>query len=371
MMAEHRVELARAPRKLGRRLAQGAALMGAGAAGLFVADAALVMGALVRAAFALPRPVDDGPDPLLAPPREPLRSSVVGTHDGVLLHVETSTDLATHSSDEVLVLVHGWTCNTRFWNAQLNHYAGRMPIIAYDQRGHGLSELGPAKATIEMLGQDLQAVLEQTLPPGKRAILVGHSMGGMAIMSWAAQYSSQIVDQVAGIVLTSTTSHDLIQQQRLTPPNLPRFTHPVNPAIARAFTSSPVPLPSNGLTNILAHYIALGTQTRAAHVAFTDELIAGCPPLARAAWGSAMYYLNVTAGLRAINVPTAVVVGTDDRLTPVIHSEYLAASLRANDVLHSYTEFPGAGHMVTYERGEEYNVLLDGFIEDIVRTTAS
>lgn len=359
------------PKSLGKRLLQGSALVGAGVAGLYVADMSLVLGSLLKEAFSLPAPVDDGPDPLLAPPGRAMRSSVVGTGDGVLLHVETSVDLDSYEGDEVLVLVHGWTCNTRFWNAQVNHFAGRRPVIAFDFRGHGLSEMGRARVTVETLGRDLEAVLEQTLPEGKRAILVGHSMGGMAIMSWAGQYSSQIVDRVAGVVLCSTTSHDLIQQQALTPRTLPRFTHPVNPVIARAFTSAPVPLPSNKFTSVLTHYIALGAQARRAHVDFTDELIAGCPPLSRAAWGTAMYRLNVTAGLRAINVPTVVVVGTDDRLTPVGHSEYMAASLRANDVLHSYVEYPGAGHMVPFERGEEFNTVLEAFVEDLSRSEES
>lgn len=336
-----------------------AGYVGAGAAGLLAGNLALVTGGIVRAAGRFPAPVDDGPDPLLIDPPQLMRSTVAPTADGTLLHVETSLDLDEHASETVLVLVHGWTCSTRFWNPQVNQLAERWPVIAYDHRGHGLSEMGQQKVSAAMLGQDLEAVLASTLPAGKRAVLVGHSMGGMAIMSWAAQFGAEMADRVAAVVLTSTTARDVVQQQLLTPPTLPRYTEVVKPLVARAFVATPVPLPSNELTSRLTHYMALGRHARAAHVDFTDELISRGSPRSRAAWGAAMYKLDVVAGLRALSVPTSVVVGSDDLLTPPLHADFMAQVLEHNGVLRDYITYGGAGHMVPIERAEPYNVLLD------------
>lgn len=359
-----------APRSLARTLGRAALVAGGALAALTAADVAVVAGGILRAAYRYPRPVEDGPDPLLAPPRN-MRSSAVGAADGALLHVETSTDLETHPSEEVLVFAHGWTCSTRFWNAQVNHFTGERPMIAYDQRGHGLSEMGRTKASAELLGQDLEAVLEATLPAGKRAVLVGHSMGGMTLMSWAQQFGAQMSDRIAAMVLVDTAARDVVQNQQLTPPNLPRFTAPVNPLIARAFTSLPVPLPSNEQTSVLSHYIALGPQVRAAHVEFSDSLIAGNPPTTRAAWGSALYHLDVIAGLEAISVPTTVVVGSADLLTPVEQSEFMAAALARNGVLAGLVNYPGAGHMVPIERSTEFNAVLEQVLAGIAEDSAA
>jgi pimeloyl-ACP methyl ester carboxylesterase len=58
-----------------------------------------------------------------------------------------------------------------------------------------------------MLGQDLDAVLEATVPAGRRAILVGHSMGGMTIMSWADQYREKVGTRVSAVVLVTTAAN--------------------------------------------------------------------------------------------------------------------------------------------------------------------
>ena len=247
----------------------------------------------------------------------------------------------------------------------MNHLAPGRAIVAYDQRGHGLSELGRTRHSTDLLGQDLQAVLEETVPEGKRAVLVGHSMGGMTIMSWAAQFGAGMEEKVSAIVLTSTAAFGVVQRQLLIPEDLPTFVRPVEPIVERAFVSTPVPLPANSVSARLSHYIALGPVVRQAHVDFTDAQVASCSPSARAAWGAAMYQLDVRAGLAKITVPTAVVVGTADRLTAPAHAHEMAQTLEANGVLHSLTEYPGAGHMVPIERSVQYNRLLDQVLADV------
>ncbi|MBM7367998.1 alpha/beta fold hydrolase [Gordonia hydrophobica] len=343
------------------------------AAGTFVAATAaqfaITGGAMLREVFAFPDPVEDGPDPALRTPTHAMRSSVVGTPDGALLHVVASGDV--DDADEIVVLIHGWTCNTAFWNAQFNHFGDRRPVVAYDQRGHGLSELGRHRPTVDMLGQDLQAVLDAMIPEGKRAVLVGHSMGGMTIMSWAQQFGAGMEDRVSAIVLCSTAARGVVQRQALIPDNLPALAKPGKNVLARVFTSAPVPLPVNALTSQFEHYIALGPVARAAHVEFSDMMVSACSPAARAAWGSAMYHLDVLSGLDKVTVPTAVVVGTADLLTPPQHADEMAKALSSRGFLHSYTTYDGSGHMAPFERAAQFNTLLDGVLTDLSAATGS
>lgn len=321
--------------------------------------------AIIRAALKADAAIDDGPDDLLADPeREPQRQAVA-TADGTRLNVVTyGPDDPDADTGDVVVMVHGWTCNTSYWNPQINRFAQDHTVVAYDQRGHGRSELGRARPHVAMLGQDLNAVLDAVVPPGRRAILVGHSMGGMTIMSWAAQYPEKAASMISEVVLVSTAAKAVIQNHGLVPLDLPRYTRPFEPAIGRLVTSAPVPLPHSTYGARIAHYAALGPHARAAHVAFVDDMIVNCPPRARARWGSAMGKLDVTAGLGAITVPTTVIVGTEDRLTPPSHAEQIAEQLSRNGTLRDLVVLDDVGHMASIEAAERVNEVLADVIED-------
>ncbi|MFW0794108.1 alpha/beta hydrolase [Gordonia sp. CPCC 205515] len=344
------------------------AAAGVGAAALGLGTIAV---GLVREALGADIAVDDGPDDLLTVPTKAPARRAVTTPDATRLNVEHYGPAIEDTDDDVVVLVHGWTCSTTFWYPQINHLADRQPVVAYDQRGHGASELGRARPTIAMLGQDLDAVLREVVPDGRRAVLVGHSMGGMTIMSWAAQFPDRVSSTVSGVALTSTAASAVLSNHLLIPVDLPRYTKPFEPTVAKLFTSAPVPLPRNAYSSKLSQYIALGPNARKAHVDFVDDLIGTCAPRSRAGWGSAMGKLEVTAGLDALTVPTTVIVGTADRLTPPTHAEQMAEVLRRNGNLRDLVVYDGVGHMSTIEAAVEYNKLLDAIIADVARDPIS
>lgn len=337
----------------------GGVAVGGGAIGLGVGT---IGAGLVRDALHGNPAVDDGPDDLLAPPTAPSTTHSVRTPDGTRLNVVSYGPQ--NSDGDVIVAVHGWTCNTSYWNPQINHFAGERTVIAYDQRGHGGSELGRARPTVATLGQDLEAVLDAVVPQGRRAILIGHSMGGMTIMSWAAQYPQRVHERVSAVVLASTAAKAVMQNHLLIPVDLPRYSKPFAPAMTKLITSTPLPLPHNTYSPRMSQYFALGSTARAAHVAFVDQMITTCPPRARARWGAAMGKLDLTAGLQALQVPTTIVVGTDDRLTPPSHAERMAEVLSRNGNLRELCILDGVGHMSTIEAGTEVNEVLESIIAE-------
>ncbi|ROZ89244.1 alpha/beta fold hydrolase [Gordonia sp. OPL2] len=341
--------------------------------GIVAVGMGTIFAGMVRAAFRAERAVDDGPDDLLTVPADEPRRSRVQTVDGAHLNVEQygpSDDgsVDSGSDDDIVVMVHGWTCNIAYWYPQINHLASTRQVVAYDQRGHGGSDLGRARPTIAMLGQDLDAVLSEVVPEGRRAVLVGHSMGGMTIMSWAAQHPEKVGTLVSEVVLTSTAAKAVMQNHLLIPVDLPRYTKPFEATVGKLVTSVPLPLPRTNRGSWLSHYIALGPNARKAHVDFVDEMIMACPPRSRAGWGSAMGKLDVTAGLEALSVPTTVVVGTDDRLTPPVHAQQMADVLRRNGNLRDLVILDGIGHMSSIEADVRYNELLDGVLADTRRS---
>ncbi|MDF3280825.1 MULTISPECIES: alpha/beta hydrolase [unclassified Gordonia (in: high G+C Gram-positive bacteria)] len=343
----------------------------AAGAGLIGVGVGTIGAGLVREALHGDPAVDDGPDDLLATPTAPSDTRTVRAADGTRLNVVTYGPGARGDDDagDVIVAVHGWTCNTTYWYPQINAFAGERTVITYDQRGHGASELGRKRPTVATLGQDLDAVLDAVVPPGRRAILIGHSMGGMTIMSWAAQYPHKVSDRVSAVVLASTAAKAVMQNHLLIPLDLPRYSKPFAPAVTKLITSAPLPVPRSSYGPRMSQYIALGSTARASHVEFVDNMIMSCPPRARARWGAAMGKLDVTAGLDALTVPTTIVVGSADRLTPPSHAEQMAEVLRRKGTLRDLVVLDGVGHMSTIEAGAVVDEALAAVIADAEQPT--
>jgi pimeloyl-ACP methyl ester carboxylesterase len=85
--------------------------------------------------------------------------------------------------DRTLVFVHGWSCDRRYWAEQMTAFADRYHVVAIDLAGHGESGTGRRSWTIPAFGDDVAAVLERLDIRG--GVLIGHSMGGDAIVETA------------------------------------------------------------------------------------------------------------------------------------------------------------------------------------------
>jgi 3-oxoadipate enol-lactonase len=94
-----------------------------------------------------------------------------------------------------IVLVHGLGGSARSWWAQLAACEERgHRVIAYDQRGAGLSSAPPGPYSVELWARDLIRVLD--VLDVERPILVGHSVGCMT----SQRASVELGDRVAGLV---------------------------------------------------------------------------------------------------------------------------------------------------------------------------
>src|SRR4029078_11357534 len=98
------------------------------------------------------------------------------------------------------VFSHGVTNSIRSWFHQLEEFprAG-FRAIAYDHRGHGKSELGTSGHSLDNLALDLKTVIEELDLRG--AVLVGHSMGGVAVQGLVPQFPDVLGEGVARSVL--------------------------------------------------------------------------------------------------------------------------------------------------------------------------
>ena len=270
-----------------------------------------------------------------SPAPRPLR---IPSSDGVTLHAEVRG----RPEAPTVVLVHGWSNSTRVWEPVMRALGEEFRVVTYDLRGHGRSDT-PAggRYSIEALVDDLAAVTDATLPGEEKAVLVGHSMGGMTIM--AAGRRPAVVTRTAGALLASTGFGDLVASARVLP------SRPARLAAAghRRLLRSAAPLgPVNRLSRAILRYGTMGRSSPRDMVALNASLVHACNRRSRSAWGRVLETLEVGDGLAGLNVPVHVVVGSADRLTPPVHAYRIAERLPQGA---GVTELAGVGHMTPLE----------------------
>lgn len=318
-----------------------ATLLAIGASAL--AGAAAGMVAARRPRSTVVRTTDVAPHALLATPSLEAEEIEVRTDDGARLRVLAYGD----RDAQPLVFSHGWTCNGMYWTPQINAFADRYRVVVYDQRGHGASEAGTRRLGPDVLADDLAAVLAAVVPAGRKAVLAGHSMGGMSIIAWAERFPEQVSEKAAGVLLASTGMDNLVADAALIalPERFPRV--PVK--MARPLMGARVPLVESKFTTRALKYVALSPSASVAEVDFCEKIVLGCPPHTRGGWGFALSTLDIHEGLENLDVPTTVLVGTADRLTPPVHARRLAAGLEQAGNLERLVVLDGVGHMSSVE----------------------
>lgn len=98
------------------------------------------------------------------------------------------------TGEPTLVFVHGWSCDARYWRAQVPHFSRKYRVVTLDLAGHGHSGSTRSQYTMSSFGEDVRAVTEAT--GGRSVILVGHSMGGSVI----AEAARLMPNRVMGLI---------------------------------------------------------------------------------------------------------------------------------------------------------------------------
>jgi pimeloyl-ACP methyl ester carboxylesterase len=273
--------------------------------------------------------------------------------DGTRLHLEEHGDRA---APVTVVLVHGWTLDSRTWRHQVEHLPARcgrpVRVLAYDHRGHGRS--GPVLAdlaTVAQVADDLAEVLARAAPAGP-VVLAGHSLGGMAIMALAERHPEVFDDRVAAAALVATSAGGLARITLNLPLALAPLRAPLEAMfhrrmLARGERQTRVP---PGMIHLAVRWLAFGRPTQPAHVRAAAQMIAGCSPYTIAAFRRTLDEHDRMAVLpRLAGRPVLVCGGARDRLTPVAHSHRIAAAIHGAELV----VYDGVGHMIPMERAED------------------
>ncbi|MCA1005242.1 alpha/beta hydrolase [Rhodococcus hoagii] len=252
------------------------------------------------------------------------RRHVVESEDGVSLAVR---EYGPADAPVTAVFVHGHCLHTHSWARLRSHltreWGTAVRMVFYDHRGHGESGSAPAHTyTIDQLGRDLDAVIRKAVPTGP-IVLVGHSMGGMTALAYTRQNPETVGNRIVGVGLLSTAAGDITRS------GLGRFLrHPLVSAFQFGVERMPrlsqrlISMVLDNPTSVVTMYGFLRS-----FVGFDES--------------------HSLAGLAGI--PSLVLGGTSDMVTPFEHSVAIASNLPAAELVR----LGGAGHSVILDQAHE------------------
>lgn len=262
-----------------------------------------------------------------------------------------------------IVFCHGHAMTLDAWYYQRKALRGPHRLVLWDQRGHGRSGPGsPGSATIDQLGRDLAAVLDAVAPEGP-LVLVGHSMGGMTIMSLAQDRPELFAERVLGVALLSTTASGLGRMD-LGITLLGRFAPRLVPGTAALLARTP-DLVDRGrrlgsdIEAVLVRRYSFASPVPPGLLHFTTDMIAATRFEVIADFLPSFSEHDRRAALAAMDgLEVLVLVGDHDMITPVPHSE---------EIVHI---LPGAEHVVVRDSGHlvmlEHPGVVTAHLEDLL-----
>ncbi len=280
--------------------------------------------------------------------------------DGTPIYAECRGEGAT------VFLVHGLACNNTIWRYQKAYLAERYKVVTPDLRGHGGSGTPESKdQSTERLAEDLDAVVEAFDP--ESFVICGHSMGGFTTLKWHERFGERYRGRLRGLVLVDSSGLDVVEGIVLG--GLVKRLYPFPLGALLDLSAREFPLAEKGwralgrsaLGYLFARYTCFGVKPPAKEVEFQRELIFGTrlPNFIRAMKACLDYHVEPES-LSRIEVPTLIMVGSDDRLTARRSSERTCMMIpRAR--LKVYER---RGHDTMLECPEEVNRDLEAFLKE-------
>jgi 3-oxoadipate enol-lactonase len=256
--------------------------------------------------------------------------------NGIDVNYELHGDLAGNAP--WVTLSHSLACNLHMWDAQIATLSKQYRVLAYDTRGHGLTEAPAAAYTLDELADDAKALLD-ALKIGSTHF-VGLSMGGMIGQVLELKYPGTC----RTLALCDTTS-------RYPDAAIPMWAERVK----TASTQGMEPLVAGTISRWFTDPFRAKGDPRIDKV---TAMIRATPPLGYAGCCEALPKIDTTARLNTIRCPIVIIVGEQDAGTPVALSQAMHAAAPGSEMVI----IPNASHLSNVEQPEAFEKALTGFL---------
>jgi pimeloyl-ACP methyl ester carboxylesterase len=235
-----------------------------------------------------------------------------------------------YGQGEKIIFIHGSGWNTHMWYGQRDYLAKSMEVILIDLPGHGESS-GDGCQSVEEYRDAIYSMIKR-LDIGQPYI-VGHSLGGAIALSLSLAYP----DTFKGTVLIGTGAKLKV---------LPRILEGIIKEKEKTLRDTAKLAFSEKADTALKNQAFDETMRCAAEVIFGDFY--------------ACKSFDVMASVSSLSLPTLIVCGIDDALTPSKYSFYLNKAIRGSKLVL----VEGAGHMVMMEKPMEVNNAIERFVKN-------
>ena len=335
----------------------------------WAAGAAAAVGAAVVGGKVLARRERRGPDDAAGerfdelPPEE---IAPVVSEDGTLLHVRVAGD----PSRPALVFAHGFSVDMTTWHYQWKELSSEYRVVLFDHRGHGRSgEAAGGDHTLQAMGRDMKAVIDAAVPAGRPVVVLGHSMGGMALLGLAETHPElfgRSEGRIVGAVFADTAAAELV---RGAAGALGTRLVTLAPTLGRRFGERlgraerlRARVTKSDLAYLIARLTNFGPGASPSMVEYVVDLSLRAPVEIWTEGIAALIEMDLRHAIEHVRCPSLVIVGDLDRLTPP------ASAIALKDRLPDgrLVVLEGAGHMAPMERHEQFNEVLRGFLADVL-----
>ena len=242
-----------------------------------------------------------------------------------------------------IIFVHGFPFDKSSWKPQMDFFKNTHRVISYDIRGFGKSAIGDEELSMRLFADDLVKLMDGLQI--NKAIVCGLSMGGYILMNAAYRYA----ERFEAIILSDTQCIADSPEMKL----------------KRAATIEQIT--TNGLENFSAGYVknvfcAESQNTKKELVEQLKQTILSTSPAAIIGTLHALAQRwQMCPSLKEISVPTLILCGKEDIVTPLSESEFMLKNI-TNSTMQS---IDNAGHMSNLEQADEFNKHLANFIAGI------
>lgn len=239
-----------------------------------------------------------------------------------------------------ILFLHGFPFNGSLWKPQIEFFQDKRIVLAPDLRGHGQGPKGNAPWMIQDYVDDLHELL--TKAKIDSVVLCGLSMGGYVALEFINRYP----DMVQSLILAGTRADadtNEIKDQRYQ-------------ALEKIRKEGLEVFASDFSKKVLADVKSEEKQKLQDEI--RGMILSNSPDDVAMVIGAIASRKDSTAMLRAIQCPTLVVVGAEDKVTSwgVNHS-------MARRILNcQFSKIQGAGHVVNLEQPEKFNAIVDAFL---------
>ena len=240
---------------------------------------------------------------------------------------------------ETIVFSHGLLWSTKLFHKQIEHLKDRYRIVAYDHRGQGKSEVTKDGYDMDQLAEDAVVLIKELqLGPVHFA---GLSMGGFVGLRLAARQQHLI----KSLILMETSAQEEVNALKYY-------------ALISIMNFFGVPSVQKPTLKIMFGDTFLKDKSRKLELKeWRDELLKNKKSIVRAVKG-VIQRKGMEEELRKILCPTLIMVGTEDKATKPVKSEFMHKRIRNSRLVY----IKNGGHTSAIEEPKQYNKAIDEFL---------